>query len=79
MHRVEKGLKPACVANCPVNALLFGDLDDPRSDVSAVIANKPVFRLLEELGTEPRVYYVGTPPPSREKSRSLTIGPEVRA
>ncbi len=62
VHRVEKGLKPACAANCPVSALLFGDLEDPNSDVSRILANKRWFRLLEERGTGPRVYYLGIPP-----------------
>ncbi|MFQ5909822.1 MAG: 4Fe-4S dicluster domain-containing protein [Thermoplasmata archaeon] len=61
VHRVEKGLEPACVQNCPVGALLFGDLDDPESTVSKRLAEKPSFRLLEHLGTEPRVFYVGEP------------------
>lgn len=59
VHRVEKGLLPACVAGCPVDALPFGDLDDPDSAASRRLASKPAFRLLEELGTEPRVHYVG--------------------
>jgi phenylacetyl-CoA:acceptor oxidoreductase subunit 1 len=36
----------------------FGDLDDPRSEVSRLLAETQQFRLHEELGTEPRVYYV---------------------
>ncbi|MFN3929811.1 MAG: 4Fe-4S dicluster domain-containing protein [Thermoflexus sp.] len=66
VHRVERGKLPACVANCPVRALLFGDLDDPDSLVSRVLRQKPHFRLLEELGTEPRVFYVGGKPPGVE-------------
>ena len=63
VHRVAKGLLPACVANCPVNTLHFGDLDDPNSEVSKLLGQKRWFRLLEETGTEPRVYYLGKPPP----------------
>ncbi|MGQ9554980.1 MAG: 4Fe-4S dicluster domain-containing protein [Anaerolineae bacterium] len=63
VHRVEKGLKPACVVNCPAFALHFGDLDDPDSEVSRLLARRPSFRLLEELGTQPSVYYVGGAPP----------------
>jgi len=79
VHRVEKGLKPACVANCPAGALLFGDLEDPNSDVSKALARGPSFRLLEELGTEPRVYYIGKPLPSQHKLRPLLVnaGQEV--
>lgn len=59
VHRVEKGLDPACVANCPAFALIFGDLDDPKSKAFTILARERSVRLLEELGTEPRVFYVG--------------------
>jgi molybdopterin-containing oxidoreductase family iron-sulfur binding subunit len=75
VHRVERGLQPACVETCPLFALHFGDLDDPNSTVSQLLRRKPSFRLLEELGTEPRVYYVGGHPPSAE-SRQIE---EVKA
>ena len=66
VNRVEKGLAPACVATCPTFALRFGDLDDPSSDVSKLVRRKPHFRLLEEAGTKPRVYYTGGRPPGAE-------------
>jgi molybdopterin-containing oxidoreductase family iron-sulfur binding subunit len=66
VQRVEKGLQPACVVQCPVFALHFGDLDDPNSNVSQLLKRKPHFRLLEEYGTEPRVHYVGGHPPGTE-------------
>jgi len=66
VHRVEKGLKPACVANCPAFAMHFGDLDDPNSEVSQLLHRRPHFQLLEEAGTEPRVFYVGGRPPGSE-------------
>lgn len=59
VQRVEKGLEPACVANCPLDALQFGDLDDPTSPASRLLSSKRSFRLLEQTGTEPRVHYVG--------------------
>ncbi|WP_309492419.1 4Fe-4S dicluster domain-containing protein [Candidatus Hecatella orcuttiae] len=69
VHRLEKGLKPACVANCPVHALHFGNLDDPNSEVSQLLRKNGWFRLLEELGTEPRVFYIGYPP--SDKARTI--------
>ena len=49
---------PACVGVCPVNARLFGDLNDPESKVSKIINNKVTQQLREGLGTKPRVYYL---------------------
>jgi molybdopterin-containing oxidoreductase family iron-sulfur binding subunit len=58
LHRVEKGLLPACVQTCPTDARIFGDLDDPTSKVARLIRERPHMRLLEEKGTNPSVYYV---------------------
>ncbi len=75
VHRVDKGLQPACVTVCPVQALQFGDIEDPNSPVSTYIREREGFSLLEELGTEPSVVYLGGSPPAsdaREIERSLT-------
>ncbi|MFQ5811703.1 MAG: 4Fe-4S dicluster domain-containing protein [Anaerolineae bacterium] len=66
VHRVEQGLQPACVASCPAFALHFGDLDDPNSNVSQLLQKKSSSRLLEEVGTQPRVFYMGGKLPSAE-------------
>jgi len=49
---------PACNQACPGNARFFGDLDDPDSVVSQLARGPRAFRLLEDLGTEPKVYYL---------------------
>lgn len=49
---------PACVENCPAEAMYFGDLDDPTSQVSALANNQRAFKLLEDMGTEPKVIYL---------------------
>ena len=55
---VHRDATPACVNVCPVNARLFGDLNDPASPVSRALAVRRSFRLREDLGTNPRVYYI---------------------
>ncbi len=49
---------PACVEVCPAGAMYFGDLDDPESTVSTLARTNRAFRLLEELGTRPKVVYL---------------------
>ncbi len=71
VQRVEKGLMPACVATCPTFALRFGDLDDRNSDVSKLLREKARFRLLEEVGTQPRVFYTGAIHPPGAEVRQI--------
>ena len=58
IHRVEKGLKPACVAVCPTHCMYFGDLDDPNSEVSRLLNSRKYHALKNEAGTKPMVYYL---------------------
>ncbi|MBI2165337.1 MAG: 4Fe-4S dicluster domain-containing protein [Chloroflexi bacterium] len=51
-------VQTACQQTCPASAISFGDLDDPASRVSQLAQSRRAFRLLEELGTEPKVYYL---------------------
>ena len=59
IHRVSKGLVPACVNTCVGGARIFGDLGDPDSDISKLIATNRVTVLRREMGTFPNVYYIG--------------------
>ncbi len=77
VQRIEKGLLPACAESCPVHAIHFGDLEDPESEVSRQLQEKLHFRLLEEVGAEPRVFYVGGKPPGAQTRQIDTIGKRV--
>jgi Fe-S-cluster-containing dehydrogenase component len=58
IQQVAAGLEPACVEICIGHARIFGDLDDPNSDVSKAIAERHAQSLRAELGTQPSIYYV---------------------
>jgi len=72
-HRIQKGSEqaategrdlldsdvvPACGESCPADAIYFGDFDNPNSLVAELAKNERAFRLQEDLGTEPKVYYL---------------------
>ena len=57
-ERLAKGLIPACVEACKEEALVFGDLSDPDSEVREVLRSHYTIRRKPELGTRPQVYYI---------------------
>jgi Fe-S-cluster-containing dehydrogenase component len=57
MHRIQSNKDPMCVEACTTNARVFGDLDDPKSDVAQLVA-KGAKPLKPELGTKPKVFYL---------------------
>jgi Fe-S-cluster-containing dehydrogenase component len=59
IHRTRNGGTTACTEACPVGARIFGDLNDPDSAVSKILRTRRVWRLKEELGNEPMIWYVG--------------------
>jgi molybdopterin-containing oxidoreductase family iron-sulfur binding subunit len=61
-QRLDKGELPACVSACKKagnNALYVGDLNQSDSEISKLISSNAVKRIREDLGTEPKVYYIG--------------------
>jgi Fe-S-cluster-containing dehydrogenase component len=58
LHRLKEKKLPACVKRCPTDARIFGDLNNPDSSVSRLLAKYRPFRRMEHLGTQPKVYYV---------------------
>jgi len=57
IQRTRKGRLPACVEACPTGARVFGNLLDPDSEIRYVLKHKKVFRMKEELGTDPKFWY----------------------
>jgi molybdopterin-containing oxidoreductase family iron-sulfur binding subunit len=60
VERIDVGQEPFCVETCPIGARVFGDLNDPTSEVSQLVEEGGAVQLLSELGTDPNVYYVPT-------------------
>ncbi len=59
VDRVKQGLVPSCVNTCPAEARVFGNINDPNSEISKMISLNPVQVLKEDMGTQPRVFYIG--------------------
>jgi len=57
-HRVEEKMEPACVVVCPEHAIIAGDLDDPSSEISKVVASHNVTVRKPEQGTAPKLFYI---------------------
>lgn len=69
-HRTDNGLNPACVDNCPTDALVFGDLDNPESTISKLASKKGAKPWKEKEGTKPSVLYVAHQPWMEQKANT---------
>jgi Fe-S-cluster-containing dehydrogenase component/formate-dependent nitrite reductase membrane component NrfD len=82
-HRIEAELSPACVIVCPTQAIIAGDLNDPASKVSRIVAREKVSVRKPQKGTEPKVFYVGIEgdllQPTRLAAQSSYVWAERRA
>ena len=58
-NRVENQLQPACVSVCPTECRIFGDLDDPTSEVAQIVQREAFMVRKPEKGTGPKVFYLG--------------------
>jgi Fe-S-cluster-containing dehydrogenase component/formate-dependent nitrite reductase membrane component NrfD len=57
-HRVDIGLEPACVNVCPEHAIISGDMDNPLTEISHLLANEAVQVRKPEKGTKPKLFYI---------------------
>uniref|UniRef100_Q3AP82 Putative sulfite reductase-associated electron transfer protein DsrO n=1 Tax=Chlorobium chlorochromatii (strain CaD3) TaxID=340177 RepID=Q3AP82_CHLCH len=57
-ERLAKGLMPACAESCPEHALVFGNLNDPASEIRTLLASSRTLQRKAEQGTKPSVFYI---------------------
>ncbi len=57
-HRTDIGLEPACVNVCPEHAIISGDMDNPNSEISRLLARETVSVRKPEKGTSPKLFYI---------------------
>jgi Fe-S-cluster-containing dehydrogenase component/formate-dependent nitrite reductase membrane component NrfD len=74
-HRLEIGLEPSCVVVCPERAIIAGDLADPASEISQLIARHPVQVRKPEKGTRPKLFYINADEASLVPSQTSAGGP----
>ena len=58
VQRTTDGLLQRCVVACPTGARVFGDLDDPNSEVSILLRNRPSYVVFPERWTQPSLHYL---------------------
>ena len=57
-HRVDVGRAPACVDVCPEHAIIAGDMDNPHTEISELLAREQVIVRKPEKGTNPNLFYI---------------------
>jgi Fe-S-cluster-containing dehydrogenase component/formate-dependent nitrite reductase membrane component NrfD len=70
-NRIENRLEPACVSVCPTECRIFGDLDDPTSEVAQIVQREAFMVRKPEKGTGPKIFYLG--------ADEAAIRPEIAA
>ncbi|MBI4566066.1 MAG: polysulfide reductase NrfD [Planctomycetes bacterium] len=74
-HRIDKGLEPACVVVCPVQAIHVVDLDDPQQELARKARNGELQARKVEQGTRPKTFYVGADPATIDPDIDKARGP----
>jgi tetrathionate reductase subunit B len=81
VHRLDKGIAPSCVVTCPAEARIAGDLNDPSSKISRVLAanQSDLSVLLPDKKTLPQVYYIGLNPEAYASGTDVRMEAEAMA
>ncbi|MCJ7437899.1 MAG: polysulfide reductase NrfD [Acidimicrobiia bacterium] len=69
-HRIDVGLEPSCVIVCPTQSIVAGDLDDPDTRISKMVARHDIQVRAPEQGTRPKVFYKGADEASLDPTRT---------
>jgi Fe-S-cluster-containing dehydrogenase component/formate-dependent nitrite reductase membrane component NrfD len=69
-HKVDVGLEPSCVSVCPTQSIIAGDMDDPTTRISQVLARGKLQVRSPEQGTNPQLFYKGADQASLDPLRS---------
>lgn len=72
-HRLDAGLLPACVETCLGRALIFGDINDPDSEISQLLATNATTTLKPGLGTEPHCFYIGADADAMDPAKGVDL------
>ena len=73
-NRIDRGLQPACVTVCPTQAIFVGNLEDPMSNVSNLIAREKVEVRRPEKNTNPKLFYVDATGPTLDPTAAAFKG-----
>ena len=73
-NRIDRGLQPACVTVCPTQAIFVGNLEDPMSNVSNLIARENVEVRRPEKNTNPKLFYVDATGPTLDPTAAAFKG-----
>jgi len=75
-HRIEAGVVPSCVNTCQARARIFGDMNDPNSEVSQLLKKNKAEVLLPDRKTNPHVFYIGKK--AKGINAALSKGEDIR-
>jgi len=76
-HRVDVGREPACVTVCPEHAIIAGDMENPKTEISQLLARQQVKVRKPEKGTNPNLFYIDGDDASLNPEATDKSGPSM--